>query len=99
MRARAKQTPVVVKDTPVDPATLEQFCTCKEAAQILKMSEISIRRFLTQKRLTRLKCGARTLLRLSEVLSMVREAPSRERTPSSEGSDVATATAAKYGAK
>jgi hypothetical protein len=72
MRVHAKQTPVVVKDTPVDPD--ERFCTCKEAAAILKMSEISIRRFLTQKRLTRLKCGARTLLRLSEVLAMVREA-------------------------
>jgi len=50
------------------------FITCKEAAALLKLSEISIRRFLTQKKLRRYKVGARTLLRHDEVLGLVREA-------------------------
>jgi excisionase family DNA binding protein len=49
------------------------FITVREAAGLLKMSEISIRRFLTQKKLKRFKVGARTLLRSSEVLGLIRE--------------------------
>lgn len=48
------------------------FITCKEAAAILKISEISVRRFLTQKKLRRYKCGARTLVSHSEVSSLIR---------------------------
>jgi len=62
------------KQTAIDAVTLQQFITCKQAAEILKISEISVRRFLTQRKLTRLKCGSRTLLRLSEVLALVHEA-------------------------
>ena len=50
------------------------FITVKEAAAILKLSEISIPRFLTQKKLRRFKVGARTLIRLSEAMSLIREA-------------------------
>lgn len=51
-----------------------EFITVREAAAILKLSEISIRRLLTQKKLKRFKVGARTLIRLSEALSLIREA-------------------------
>jgi excisionase family DNA binding protein len=56
-----------------DPGTLPQYITCKTAAEMLKMSEITIRRMLTQKRLRRYKVGSRTLLRLAEVLALVHE--------------------------
>ncbi len=45
-----------------------------EAAQILGLSEISVRRFLTKGTLRRYKASGRTLLRLSDVLGMIREA-------------------------
>jgi hypothetical protein len=61
------------KQTAIDPATLQQFVTCKQASEILKISEISVRRFLTQKKLKRFKCGSRTLVRLSEVLGLIHE--------------------------
>jgi excisionase family DNA binding protein len=50
------------------------FITVKEAAALLKLSEISIRRFLTQKKLRRFKVGARTLIRQTEAMSLIREA-------------------------
>jgi Helix-turn-helix domain len=55
------------------------FVTVAEAAEILRLSQVSVRRFLTQKRLTRYKVDrskktSRTLLKRSEVLSLVREA-------------------------
>ena len=49
------------------------FITCKEAASLLKLSEISIRRLLTQKKLKRYKVGARTLIRTSEALALIHE--------------------------
>jgi excisionase family DNA binding protein len=49
------------------------YITVPEAADLLRMSEISIRRFLTQKKLARFKAGGRTLLRRDQVLGMVRE--------------------------
>jgi excisionase family DNA binding protein len=51
-----------------------EFVTCKEAATLLKLSEISIRRLLTQKKLRRFKVGSRTLMRQDEVLGLVRQA-------------------------
>ena len=47
--------------------------TVREAAQLLRLSEISIRRFLTLKKLKRFKAGARTLLLQSEVLGLIKE--------------------------
>jgi hypothetical protein len=46
----------------------------KEAAQLLRISEVSIRRYLTKKILTRYKVGARTVMKLSDVLALVRQA-------------------------
>ncbi|MGH9727512.1 MAG: helix-turn-helix domain-containing protein [Candidatus Acidiferrales bacterium] len=51
-----------------------EFLTCKEVAALLRMSEISIRRFLTRGTLKRYKCGARTLIRRSEAMGLIREA-------------------------
>jgi len=51
-----------------------EYISVREAAQLLRLSEISIRRFLTQKKLRRFKAQSRTLLRRAEVLGMVREA-------------------------
>lgn len=50
-----------------------QYVTVREAARLLKLSEISIRRFLSQKRLRRFKVGSRTLLLHSEVVGLIRE--------------------------
>ena len=52
----------------------ETYLSVREAAQTLHLSEISIRRFLTKKKLKRFKAGARTLLLRSEVLGLIREA-------------------------
>jgi excisionase family DNA binding protein len=51
-----------------------EFISVREAAGITKLSEVSIRRFLTRKTLRRYKVGARTLVRASEVLGLIREA-------------------------
>lgn len=51
-----------------------QYVTVREAARLLKLSEISIRRFLSQKKLRRFKVGSRTLLLHSEVVGLIHEA-------------------------
>ena len=51
----------------------DEMISVREAAAILRLSEISIRRFLTQKKLRRFKAGARTLLRRADVLGMIKE--------------------------
>lgn len=51
-----------------------EFLSVSQAASILQISEVSIRRYLTLKRLRRFKVGSRTLLKREDVLSLVREA-------------------------
>lgn len=51
-----------------------QYITVKEAAQIVRLSEISIRRYLTKKILVRYKIGGRTLLRRDDVVAMIKSA-------------------------
>lgn len=64
-----------VKTKPItESSSGQEFITCKEAALLLKLSEISIRRMLTQRKLKRYKVGARTLIRLSEARGLIREA-------------------------
>ena len=48
------------------------YITVAEAADFLRLSEISIRRYLTKKILKRYKVGARTLLRRDEVLGLIK---------------------------
>jgi|HubBroStandDraft_4_1064222.scaffolds.fasta_scaffold20527_1 excisionase family DNA binding protein len=50
----------------------DEMISVREAAALLRLSEISIRRFLTQGRLRRFKAGSRTLLSRSDVLGMVK---------------------------
>jgi excisionase family DNA binding protein len=50
----------------------EEFLTVREGAALLRLSEVSIRRYLTQKKLRRFKVGGRTLLMRSDVLGLVR---------------------------
>lgn len=58
----------------VNATTEPKFITIKQAAAFSTMSDVSIRRFLTRKKLTRYKLGSRTLIRLSELLAMIHEA-------------------------
>jgi excisionase family DNA binding protein len=51
-----------------------RFLTVKEAAELLRVSQVSIRRYLGQGRLRRFKVGARTLLQHDDVLALVRQA-------------------------
>jgi len=50
------------------------YITVRETAELTRLSEISIRRYLTQKKLTRYKCGGRTLVRLADAEALIREA-------------------------
>ena len=51
-----------------------QFVSVQEAAELLRVSVVSIRRYLGQGKLKRFKVGSRTLLRHSDVMALVREA-------------------------
>ena len=55
------------------PPTAEEFLTVREGAALLKLSEASIRRYLTLKKLRRFKVGSRTLLKRGDVLGLVHE--------------------------
>ena len=50
------------------------FINVPEAAELLRLSDISIRRYLTKKMLTRYKVFGRTLLKREEVMALVRRA-------------------------
>jgi len=50
------------------------YMSVKEAADWLSLSDVSVRRFLTQKRLRRFKAGGRTLVLFEEVKNLVNEA-------------------------
>lgn len=51
----------------------DRFIHVKEAARLTTLSEISIRRYLTQGKLRRFKVGGRTLLKYSDVIALIRE--------------------------
>jgi excisionase family DNA binding protein len=51
-----------------------EYISVSEAAELVRVSEVSIRRFLGQKKLKRYKFGARTLLDRAAVMNLVREA-------------------------
>ena len=50
-----------------------EFVSVAEAAELLRVSVVSIRRYLGQKKLKRFKVGARTLLQRNDVMALVRE--------------------------
>jgi hypothetical protein len=64
--ARSENTTLTVPDG--------EFLDVKQAASILRLSEVSIRRFLTKGRLRRYKASGRTLVRKSDVLALIHEA-------------------------
>jgi excisionase family DNA binding protein len=49
-----------------------QFLSVTEAADLLRVSVVSIRRYLGQGKLKRFKVGSRTLVRQADVLALVR---------------------------
>jgi excisionase family DNA binding protein len=51
----------------------DRFVDVRQAAALLHLSDVSIRRFLTQRKLRRYKVGHRTLLDRAEVLGLVQE--------------------------
>lgn len=51
----------------------EAFVSIPGAAGLIHISEASVRRYLTQKKLRRFKVGGRTLVKISDVLGLVRE--------------------------
>jgi hypothetical protein len=54
-------------------AKTEQFVTVKEAGAVIKKSEASIRRDLSNGVLRRFKQGGRTLIAMSDLLGTIRE--------------------------
>jgi hypothetical protein len=64
-KARSKQTAV---------SEAEKFVTIREAGEIVRKSEASIRRDLTNGVLKRYKQGGRTLIAVSNLLGTIREA-------------------------
>ena len=53
--------------------TAAAFISVKAAAELLSVSQVSIRRYLGQGQLKRFKCGSRTLLLRDDVMGLVRE--------------------------
>lgn len=51
--------------------TQPEFCTISEAADFVRVSQATIRRFLTIRKLTRYKCGARTLIKIAELRALI----------------------------
>ncbi len=51
-----------------------QYLSVAEAADLLRISKVSIRRYLGMGKLKKFKVGARTLIRREDVLALVREA-------------------------
>jgi excisionase family DNA binding protein len=64
----------MTRSAPSDTRACVAFLSVKEAADMLKISQVSIRRYLGQGKLKRFKVGARTLIRHSDVMGLVREA-------------------------
>jgi hypothetical protein len=61
--------PAAVERRPTD----SEYVGITQAAQIIQVSEATIRRFLTQRKLKRFKIGARTIVKRSEVIGLIRE--------------------------
>jgi hypothetical protein len=73
-----KRATAVVMPAPADlngaaERILEKYLTVAQAADFLCVSEACIRRYLTDKRLRRFKCGARTLVRARDCEALIVE--------------------------
>jgi excisionase family DNA binding protein len=72
--------PALKKQTRFEGNTLPEFLSIPGCAQLMGVSEASIRRFLTQKKLRRYKIGARTVVKRSDVLALAVPAEQTEQT-------------------
>jgi len=57
-----------------EPLQPGQFVSVREGAALSKVAEITLRRWLTQKKLRRYKIGSRTLIKTSDLMGLIREA-------------------------
>jgi hypothetical protein len=64
----------VLPPAPTAPPERDVYLSVREAADFARISEISVRRLLTKKRLRRFKCGARTLVLLRDLQGLIHEA-------------------------
>jgi hypothetical protein len=71
MQVNDKQTVRLVSERPLDP---EGFIGLQGGAELVDCSVPTLRRRLTNKELTRYKFGSRTLLKVRELLALVRPA-------------------------
>ena len=55
-----------------DVSQLSEFITCREAAELGHMHEVTIRRYLAERKLQRYKLGRRTLIRRQDVMDLIR---------------------------
>jgi hypothetical protein len=69
--ANRKNTPDrAVRQNDLDP---ERLVSVQWAAEFLSLSDVSIRRYLTLKRLRRFKVGGRTLVKIGDLLKLVKQ--------------------------
>jgi len=55
-----------------DLSQLSEFLSCREAAEIGHLHEVTVRRYLAERKLTRYKLGRKTLIRRDEFMSLIR---------------------------
>jgi excisionase family DNA binding protein len=54
------------------PLRIPEYFTVKEAAELLRLSEVTIRRLLWKKKIKRYRAGGRTLLLKTDVLAQIK---------------------------
>ena len=59
--------------TSTDNDPFDPFLTVKGSAAFIKVSDVTIRRMLTEKKLRRFKAGGRTLIKQSDLMQLVKE--------------------------
>ena len=61
---------------------VSEFLSVEQAAELLCVSKVTIRRYLGLGKLKKFKVGSRTLLQHDDLMSLVREVPATEVTTS-----------------
>lgn len=72
-RLSSSSKPVTGVQLAAGPGPSPQFMSVSEVAEFLRMSKVSIRRYLGMGKLKKFKVGSRTLIRRDDVLALVRE--------------------------
>jgi excisionase family DNA binding protein len=68
--AQAASNSAAVRSAP----DAERLISIPTGAEMLNLSQVTIRRYLTQKRLRRFKVGSRTLIKVGDLMGLVKEA-------------------------